>query len=245
MDARRFLSDIDCQRFGLKIARVDGYDESPERIINALKLNNVGLVISRIKVSEAEFITGLEKLGFKIMDRQFTYRFRTDDINFETTPKVPLIRDIGNNDEKAMVSIAERAFWNYGHYAADDRLDIRICNDVYKDWTRRSIHDRRVADKVLVAEINGEVAGFLSFKIISQPKSRFAKGIIGAVDEQHRNKNIFGAMAKAGIVWAGKNELEWCEHNVLAENLAVKRSLSKIGFDIADHFVTMHLWLDG
>ena len=242
----KYISTLDTERFGFKIAKTDFYDLKPEDAVNGFKELGVKLILSRIDGKNIELINKLEELGFRVKDNQLTYKYDLDG----SIPSVPeekykyTTREVLEKDIPQLVKFTEESFSGYGHYFADERLERKKCIEIYKDWAYRSCTDKKVADKVFVAEFNGEAIGFLSFKIFSKDGRKYAAGGLGSVAKKHRNKSIFRAITVHGLKWGKETGLEWEEHNVLSSNYSVNRSFSRLGFRIVGSYVTLHGWLD-
>ena len=240
----KYISKLDSDRFGFKVAKIDDYNEKPEKLLENIQKFGVKLIISKINTKNIDLINYLENNGFCLKDIQLTYQFNLNQINseiFQTTSNFK-IREFLDKDISNMIAIAAESFNDYGHYFADNRLDKKKCLDIYRDWTRRSCLDKNVADKIFVAELNNEVIGFLSFKIYEKKGKKYAAGGLGAVSKKHRNISVFSSIVKKGLVWGSEINLEWEEHNVLSNNYPVNCTFSKIGFKIVNSFVTLHCW---
>ncbi len=245
MKIENYISELDTDRFGFKVAKIDFFDDNIVQLIEFLKENDVKLILCKIQFEKLELINNLEAIGFRIKDIQVTYKFELNKsriLDFKM-PEGLAIRDFKDSDLSALLEIASNSFQNYGHYANDPNLDKSKCNQIYIDWINRSCFDRNVADKVFVAEYENVVAGFLSFKTNRIKNQSYAAGGIGAVASKFRNKNVFKALTLKGIIWGQEIGLDWEEHNVLIENYPVNRSFINFGFFPYKSFVTMHNWL--
>jgi RimJ/RimL family protein N-acetyltransferase len=247
MQVRDYISELDSARFGFKIARVNETDNFLDNgFIPSLKEQGVKLIIARIAESKIEAINLLERIGFELKDMQVTYTF---DLKRQKIPGQDfavdiVVRDAVASDVALVESIAESSFENYGHYFADKRLDREQCRQIYKDWARRSVIDMDVADKVLVADQEEQVAGFLSFKVFETENTRHAAGGLGAVSEKFRGMNIFSAILRGGLLWGREIGLDYEEHNVLVANYPVNRALARLGFHQNRSFTTLHFWMN-
>ncbi len=244
---RTYISTIDSNRFGFNIAKVNDFEIlQRENILEVFKIEEVKLIISRISTENINEINHLENIGFRIMDVQSTYRFEINKykINLSFLNPDIIIRDAKDIDIMELTTISKESFEEYGHYFADNRLDKRLCRKIYDDWIHRSIIDNNIADKVLVAEIDGELAGFLSFKLFKKNNFKYAAGGIGAVSSKFRSKNVFSTLTLQGLIWGNSIGLDWEEHNVLNTNYPVNRVFSKLGFTIRNSYLTLHNWLD-
>lgn len=242
-----YLSQIDTKRFGFNIAKINNIKIiQKDGFIQTLKLQGVKLIISRVSSENISAINNLENIGFRIKDIQSTYKFDLDryDINTSSLNPEISIREASKDDILELSSISKISFDGYGHYFADDRLDKNQCREIYNDWIQKSVLDNNIADKVFIAIINEEIAGFLSFKIYEENKKKYGTGGIGAVSEKFRSKNVFSTLTLKGLLWGKTIGLKWEEHNVLNTNYPVNRVFSKLGFSIERSYITFHYWLD-
>lgn len=244
MKIEDYYSDLDSKRFGINIAKVNDFPFELKDVLDFLKKNKIDLILSKIDANKIDLINDLESNDFKIKDIQVTYKYDLKNYTVDRSyvNSGLIIRDAKSEDIQKLEEIALESFWNYGHYSADDRLDKAKCNEIYKDWIRRSVENSNVADKIIVAEYKQQLAGFLSFKN-STTKPYYTAGGLGAVSKHFRNKNIFRIINIEGLNFAKEIDLEWVEHNVLITNLPVNKAYTNLGFAVYKSFITMHCWL--
>ncbi len=240
----QYVSELDTKRFGFIVAKVNNFDTDPAYLISKLKREGVSLIISKVPLQQIVLINKLEDLGFRIKDSQVTYRFN---LRKQQIPMLEneqcIIRAFDHSDISSLKQMLYESFEGYGHYFANDRLDKKACTEIYVDWGIRSCLEISVADKVFVAECDGQTAGMLSFKKMRNEEGAFAAGGIGAVSAKFRGRDVFKQLAVAGMQWGGSENLEWEEHNVLTNNYAVNSSFSSLGFKVKNAFLTLHCWL--
>lgn len=244
MKLEEYVSLMDTERFGFKIAKVNEFNFDIREILSFLKENSVELVISKVNANDLLLINKLEDEGFRIKDIQVTYKYDLKDYKINRNHDNPniIIRNAEISDVGNLEAIALESFKNYGHYSADNKLDKDKCNDIYKDWINRSVNNAKVADKIIVAEVDKEVAGFLSFKKNEKPPF-YSAGVLGAVSKKFRNQNLFRMINIEGLNYGKEEGLEWIEHNVLITNLPVNKAYTNLGFSVYRSFITMHVWL--
>lgn len=246
MNIDDYISDLDSVRFGFKVAKFDAEIVNIDALMPFMKINEVKLCICRVTLENIKALNLLEKHGFNIKDVQVTYRYDLDDsvpnLIFNKGLNI-IIRDADRDDMVGIEAITRDSFNRYGHYAADIKLPSEKVGDIYCDWARRSIEDRNVADKIILAEIDNEVAGFLSFKIRNKDGLSYASGGLGCVSKKLRNQKIFRLITLAGLKWGKEINLSWIEHNVLVTNYPVNSTFSSLGFRIYKSFVTLHCWI--
>ena len=242
---RDFLSPLDRARFGFEVAKVDDFTSGIDPLLDQFRANSVKLVVSRIPSDDISLLNELEERGFRIKDTQLTYRYSlkngTDQPGLES--KAFRVRMFEPADTDALVRVAMESFSGYGHYAADTKLDPVKCAEIYEDWARNTCRDPKVADQIVVAERDGELIGYLSFKIKSAGSERYAAGGMGAVLSEHRSLGVFSAIVREGLRWGQEIGLAWEEHNVIAANLPVNHAFIRCGFRTSHSVVTLHGWL--
>lgn len=242
---RDFLSPLDCARFGFGVAKVDDFASGIDPLLDEFRANSVKLVISRVPSADISLLNELEDRGFRIKDTQLTYRYSLT--NGAKQPRIETkgfhVRKFESGDTDALVRVAQESFSGYGHYAADPKLDPLKCAEIYDDWARNTCRDRKVADQIIVAEREGVLIGYLSFKIKSAGNEEYAAGGMGAVSNEHRSLGVFSAIVRAGLEWGEEIGLAWEEHNVIAANLSVNHAFIRCGFKPSHSVVTLHGWL--
>ncbi len=237
-------SEIDSNRFGFKVAKTDGI-KLRNSTYHEIKESGFKLIIARVDLNDIDLINKMEDIGFKIKDIQTTYKHNLDNINFTSSfsnqPSL-IIREFNLSDTDALVNLAKSSFNNYGHYFKNEKLNKRKCLEIYEDWAYNTCTNSDFSDKILVACDNDVVIGYLSFKIHNKFSiKKYAAGGMGAVDSKYRGMNIFSEILKAGLVWSSNQNLNWCEHNVLINNISVNKSMINAGFKPNKPVVTMHL----
>jgi len=242
-----YYSELDSDRFRLKVAKINDFGSDPTKILDEFASSDYNLLLCKIDSKNIGLINKLEDFGFRIKDGQVTYkyemsRFDKKLLEYLEDPSVEL-RFHKKKDIDQIVKLTEASFNNYGHYAADERLDKNKCRDVYTDWAYRSCTDKGVADKVFVAEIDGIVAGYLAFKVYKSANYTYAASVLGAVSEKFRREEIFRKITVKALVWCLEENFSWQEHSVLIDNYPVNRSFSKLGFVPYKSFYTLHCWL--
>jgi RimJ/RimL family protein N-acetyltransferase len=243
---KSYISKIDSDRFGFPIAKVNDFTNDPDLIIETLERHGVKLIITRIESSNFHMINYLETKGFLLKDFQLTYNYnikREFSAN-STNNQEYILKDVDENDIEEIAGIAKKAFCNYGHYFADERLDKNKCMQIYEDWAKRSCTSKEVADKVIIAKNKNRVLGFLSFKIYNDSNGKYAAGGLGAVLPEYQNLGIFKTINIEGINWGNTISLNRIEHKVLAYNYPVIKVYEKLGFNILKSELTFHYWIE-
>ena len=244
------FSKIDSDRFGIKVGKITESffdDKTVENGIDYFMGNDFDVIFARIDFSRLDIINALEKFGFSLKDSQSTLFFPLKNKTKADLPKKFSrfdIREFKPSDIETFVNLTRVCFEGYGHYFADERLNHDDCLDTYGDWAYNSCTNPKVADKIFVADLDGEVIGYLSFKIYNENGKIYAAGGIGAVNPKYRSLGIFRDVTIAGLEWGIDCGFDWEEHNVLVDNFPVNKSFLKLGFKPEKFMVTLHGWMD-
>jgi len=241
-----YISKLDTERFGFKIAKFDFDDRknNVEEIILFLKEQQVPLIITKVNCENIRLINQLEKHGFRIMDFQLGYDYYDSKENSAGVKKKNLypVSEIRPSDVDDLVNLAEDLFDKFGHYFADERLDRKKCLEIYKDWTRNVCTKKEYADVVYAAYDNEKPIGYFAFREKKVNDTPVATGVIGAVSSKYSGRGIFRSMLVKGVEWAAGRDIVLKDVKVHATNYAVNAAFTKEGFRIGTCCVTMHCW---
>lgn len=236
------LSPLDTARFGVRVARASSIrQEDIPSLLDFCACENVQLLIARCETKDLSVAQALEHHGFFLTDT-LVY-FRRD----LTRPPLPELRPVTirpatEADASAVGEIARQAFRGYdSHYHADPRLDRAACDALYVDWAERSCREADVADTVLLAEVSGQAAGFLTLKTISETD---ADGRLYAVVPAMQGRGIGQALLIAGLHWCRERGLQGMVISTQITNLASQISWVRVGFVPQQSHYTFHKWFD-
>ncbi len=242
------FSKLDSERFNFPVAKAHVAEIRQIGGIEALVEKGFRFCIARCDTGDIAGCNWLEDNGFRLTDVQVCYQREIADLRTFplSSPDTSLeYRPVAAYQTDQVLELVKNCFTDYGHYAADNRIDPDVCRDIYVDWARRSISDREVASIVMGAFREHELVGLLSLLAKkSNDGQGFAKGIMGAVDQSHRCRGVFKNLIYRCLIWGKENGHEWHEHNVLAANIPVNRSFQRMGFLSMSTFSTFHWWAD-
>ena len=239
-----YISPLDTERFGFKIAKVD-FNNSDEvgEIVSFLNQQEVVLIITKVSCENIDLINQLEKAAFKTMDFQVSYDYYgTKENQIQINKSGFPVREIRSVDIPQLIQIAESSFDGFGHYSADKRLDRKTCVEIYKDWTRNVCTRKEFADIVFAAYDAEKPIGFFAFKTKQLNNEPMATGKIGAVSYEYAGKGIFQSLIRRGMEWAASKNLILRDVKVHATNYSINAAFAKMGFRIRNAQITMHYW---
>ncbi len=237
------LSEFEESRFGVRTARVECVraDDVP-LVLEFAAEHGVAMLIARCDAADPGAAQALEDAGARLMDTLIYYERdlerRPPDASLADERMRPLKRD-DPADLEAMAAIARSSFADYyGHYHADSRLDRRSADEAYVDWAVRSGRGE-LADQVIVAEVDGEPAGFGTFRVDPDGAGDF---VLAAVSPDARQHGLYRAIAAAGMLWTQQRGATRYYSSTQIGNIAVQKVWCRLGMEPARAITTFHLW---
>lgn len=236
------LSPLDRARFGVVTGRADEVTaRDVPKVLDACRELGVDLAMVRCSTDELRAVHLLEDAGFRLMDTLLL---------FVRELRNPAIPELGGNspvevrrgaakDVEAVARVAARAFNGYeGHYHADPRLDGAACDALYEDWARRSLTVPGTADAVLIAEIDGAVAGFSTVSVTGTD----AHGHLDAVDPEYQRRGVYRSLSVARLRWSLDRGCERTMVSTQVTNRGAQIGMASLGFRPLWSYYTMHRW---
>lgn len=233
-------SALDSARFGFRVGKA--YPLVLAGLPAALEQSreeNLKLLLARCAIEDLATVHALEAAGFRLMD---TLVHLARPLGEADEAETPGVRVAAAADVAAVAAIARRAFADYvGHYHADQRLPRQTVAEIYPDWASRAISVAGVADRVLVAELDGEVAGFAVLKRLDDAR---CDGVLYGVDPAKRRRGVYRALLSASLAWGRAAGFATMEYSTQLSNLTALRTVGRLGFLPERSFHTFHRWFD-
>ena len=230
------VSEWDTNHFGFKVAKMGEVKELQPALKEYADLG-VKLLIHRCSAEDFHHIHQLEKYGFELMDGLVYYRLRVGDAPWTSH----LIHPCLESEAEEVAEIAKEVYVNWlGHFHQDPRLDRAKCDDLYIKWARNACLDKKVAEIMFVAKVDGRIVGFDSHEIINGDT---AFGVISGVSKEFQGKGIRTALLFAGMNWCKSQGLEYMEADVHINHYIMHRVYSDHLFKIYKSEYTFHKWL--
>jgi ribosomal protein S18 acetylase RimI-like enzyme len=202
-------------------------------------------ITMRVSPRDIDVIQVACSLGFNFIDAIVTYAIDTDyiDANKIQPPKDLTIRMKKLSDFEEIKKIARDSFLK-DRFHSDTRFDRQSADDFHEKWVENSLLGK-VADEVIVAEVDGVPVGFTTIrrnKEISR-KIGLQSGsmILSAVDRKQRGKSIYKHMIAGGLKWF-KSSVDVVDLGTQVDNLPVQRAWCGLGFKPVMYMVTLHWW---
>jgi GNAT superfamily N-acetyltransferase len=239
------ISEWDTVHFGIQVYKTEIESASQENVIPDFRhQDGIGLLICRCNTSYVSQIHALEKSGFELMGTLVKYSAEIDKLpNTRSNQTGTLVRSFQKDDISFIADIAGNSFKGYSdHFHSDPRLDPEKCDDLYREWAVNSCSDKNLADKVIVAELSDNVAGFVTIKRKNADTGDF---VLAGVREDTRGKGIYQRLIAAGIDWCRENGLNRVESSTQINNYTVQKVWSHLGLRMDASVYIFHKWFDG
>jgi GNAT superfamily N-acetyltransferase len=236
------FSQIDSDRFGVRVARAQVVPHNLPRVLEFCTAENIDLLIARCSTNDLAAAQEMQMHGFLMMDTLVYYGF---DLRRRPIPEDNgklLVRTLRPEDRDQVRNVAKEAFKGYmGHYHADRRLDRRKCDETYASWAERSCVPKAAADAVLVAEHNGDVAGFATLRLNS---SEEVEGILFAVAPEWQGHGVCGSLMIHSLRWTAAQGAQRMIISTQVTNVSMQKVWCRVGFEPSHSYYTFHKWFD-
>lgn len=235
------LSELDCARFGRRVARAAPQTEAEWRdALDFCARHDVELLIARIDSARIALAQRMESDAARLTDVLLQFRCAP-------LPAAPpaqaggfRVRTGEPPEADRIRELARACFRGYlSHYHADPRLERSACDEVYADWAYRACSDRRVADEVLIAEENGQLLGFGALRLAGPQ----AEGTLFGVAPAARGRGIQRALLAEFLARAARRAASSATYQTQLGNVAAQKAVLRAGFEPDCSFLTFHLWM--
>lgn len=234
------FSEIDSERFGMRIARAHIAKGSFQCALDFCATEGIKMLIARCSSNDVHTAQGMEASGFLLMDTLVYYSFDLAKRTIPDDSARALVRKFRMEDSAEIQRVAGAAFRGYyGHYHADPRLDRTKCDEGYVSWAVRSCTSRQVATEVLVAELDSRVVGFATLRLNSTEEG---EGVLFGVAPEAQGLGIYRSFMVNGMQWCGTEKVQRMMVSTQITNTAVQKVWCRIGFEPAQSYYTFHKW---
>jgi GNAT superfamily N-acetyltransferase len=237
-----FMSVSDEARFGIRVARAPALTSTIlPAALGFCREQDVRLLIARVHRTDRATLQALRSAGFIQMDALMCWSADLQRVDPAPAEPPVCVRSHRSGEADAVRTVALRAFRGYlGHYHADARLDPAACDALYADWAYRSCGAASL-DHMLVAEVEGRIAGFGSVRLVDSDE---AIAVLGGVDPAFRESGVFSALVNGRLSWCKTQGAARIYSTTLATNTASQRAYIKAGLRPSHPAFTFHKWFD-
>jgi ribosomal protein S18 acetylase RimI-like enzyme len=146
------------------------------------------------------------------------------------------IRAARPSDIPVLEQIAAKSHMDTRFYA-DTHFPRPSCDRLYETWIRRSCEGW--ADRVLTAEIDGRLAGYISLHLRAGGHGDI--GLVGVASDARRI-GVGRALVVAALRWFGEQAVGRVSVATQAQNIGALRLYQQAGFSVAQVDLWLHKW---
>jgi GNAT superfamily N-acetyltransferase len=223
----------DSDFWGRAIGRVDDgpLDQERLRAVDAWAADNAIDCLFYLAASDdIPSVHVAEGGGFRCMDARIDFECRTRRVD-----PPPRVRSGRPDDVDPLREIARRSH-DITRFYADPGFPDERCGELYDLWLVNSFHG--FADEVLVLEVDGRAAGYVTCHAKGDTGSI---GLIG-VEAAERGRGLGRTLVLGAIDWSAKRGLERMTVATQGRNLAAQRAFEAGGFRTESVGLWFHKW---
>jgi dTDP-4-amino-4,6-dideoxy-D-galactose acyltransferase len=180
-----------------------------------------------------------EQAGFHLVDIRVTLEWQARGEPAAPVPDGLTIRDQRAEDLPGLQAIAA-ASYQLSRFYYDGRYPRERCDALYAEWIARSC--RAAAERVLVAERRGGIAGFLSADY-APPEQTGQIRLVG-ISADARGQGIGHILVRAAQRWFHEQGARRVSVVTQGRNIAAQRLYQRCGFVTSADQLWYHKWFD-
>jgi ribosomal protein S18 acetylase RimI-like enzyme len=244
----RHLS-FDKDILGMETAKIDylvaketSEDKLLKKLLKQFRKENIEYATVRISAKDLSMINALEENNFRTVDG---YLILLADLRNErklkTNPEVT-VRNAKESDIQILQEQIADTFI-YSRFFKDPYISFEQATQMHKLWIANSVLGK-VSEQVLVAEVKGEPAGFMSLEM-DEVCNKYLHKKVGHIplvgtSKSHRGKNIALTLTDYAFRnWFNMKEAEFVRIETQLINIPATRTYENAGFRLVDSGQTL------
>lgn len=227
--------DWDSSFFGVQIARVQASRLAPDTasaIMDWCRANAIDLLYFLADSDDPPTIRLAEDYGFRLVDLRVML-----DCALPAPAHAPAyaVHDAQPGDLAALQAIACVSF-RQSRFSADPHIAAGRADALYGIWAEKRLNDP--ASRVLVVDLDGEVAGFITCLFDG------ATGVIDlfGVSEAARGHGIGQALVQGALAWFAEQGAQRASVVTQGRNIVAQRLYQRCGFSTRAVQLWYHRW---
>lgn len=235
------LSPLDEARFGVRSARASHVTPGNfDQLLAFCRDQQVSFLVARCQASDLAAAQMMERAGFLIMDTLVYFVRDLLKLPLPNHQPAVTLRAGRESDAPEVGTVATEAFRGYlGHYHADPRLARFQCDESYSSWAFRSCVTREAADRVIVAEQEGQIVGFLTLRLMREGEGEV---LLNGVLPSWQRRGIYRSLLIEAMRWSTAHSCERLSISTQLPNIAPQKVWVRLGFEPSHAVYTFHKW---
>ncbi|MBI5803873.1 GNAT family N-acetyltransferase [Candidatus Pacearchaeota archaeon] len=216
----------------------EAFDSLTEQANDWARDNAIKFMVAKFHPSEKKLIEMTERQCFKKIEELVTLRNYLNNLQEEETN----VRKFKKEETDAIGKISQSSF-THTRFMKDTNFEKEKARELKYRWAVNCCNGR--ADDVLVAEVSGDLAGFITCNADEIPgtDTRYGDIQLIAVSENYRGKGIGDKLVKSALRWFREKNCEFVDVSTQSDNSPAIKLYEKNGFQHSHSQITMHKWL--
>jgi dTDP-4-amino-4,6-dideoxy-D-galactose acyltransferase len=231
----------DSEFFGVRIGSVLPHRLDPAAVaaIRAFRREHrIGCLYFLADLADAETLRHAEDEGFRLVDVRVTLERRIPPAALPAAPPAPAdgvrVRPAEEGDLPILRALArenhaDSRFYYDGHFPRER------CDALYEAWIENGV--RGQADRVLVPEVDGSAAGYITCHREGPPRI----GLLG-IGPAAQGKGLGGRLIRAALAWFAGEGIARVSVVTQGRNVRAQRAYQREGFATAAVEAWYHGW---
>lgn len=232
--------DWDSEFFGCRIARVTADRLSPETVSRIMKwcdAQNIDCLYFLSGATDQRTVRLAEDNQFRFVDIRLTLEREVENLEVSGSGGFQgTIRLSAPDDIPALQAIA-KASYRMTRFYYDSGFNPTLVDALYATWTEKSCNG--YADAVLVAEVEGQPAGYVTCHLLDQAKGKV--GLMG-VGADWRSMGLGQALVNASLRWFADRGTTCVTVVTQGRNCQAQRLYERCGFLTRSLQLWYHRW---
>ncbi len=247
----KFL-DAGCGRIQFMMLSGDITDQARQarflldEIIAAARRNGIEMLSIRTAAYDFGLIHPLERDGFRVMDNGMTALYHKS-VQFDYLKKGLILRYYEEGDLPTILDILAGAYTD-DRFHNDPVITTEKADKLYEAWVTNSCTRPGRDEKVMVAELDGEVAGFFQYQLVRDFSEVTGIQIdsygMAAVRRDRRGLGIYHSMLSRAIQLSIDSGTTYAMTRIPFSIQPVLKLTLRLGPSFIANDLTFHLWLD-
>lgn len=238
------LSEVDSRTFGMGVVRATARTEESVAVAEQFaREKGARLIVLRSPTSSLSLLPVFFSQNYLLTDTLLYYGCSPTRVAKKGgRPRLP-IRRARPEDAEELFFLAVDCFRSFpSHYHADPRLDRRKCAELYGNWFKRTALADDPDQILMVAEANGEIAGFGTICLHSES---MAEAVLAAVKPSlgQQGLMVYRSLLQAGSWEVADRGIKLGFTSTQVQNVSIQKVWANAGWHPLTSAYTFHKWL--